>query len=318
MKYLLLLPVFFLGLSVLSAQLFEGGLETLVGQSYTTFEGDLGNIIGFESLEITQAQIDQAFLDFGIAAPRWIKELFPGIRLDINQTINKQVSRPNYAVRFWGRFYWFGTSLMISEPRLAERAASKKWSNQLKSLRLSVSGETEALAEHLALIAAEETQQVKPFFSKRYDLDFYLHLKKIVLGNDPLLEWGENGYLDADIITGIRFTADPSPVVELGSILFVSEKLDSIMEGGLLRPVENTTDQIALAVQNTVFGKFKDPRIVTSMGWFVRGELPAHLFNGFTLVAGAEAGFNKHLAVNGTKPMFSVFGFIGARWQIGK
>ncbi|NJL75960.1 MAG: hypothetical protein HC892_13995 [Saprospiraceae bacterium] len=313
-----ILTLFFcLTFSTLSAQFFEGGVETLVGQSYTTFEGNLSSIVGFESLEITEEQIDQAFTDFGITAPRWVRDLFPGIRLDVNQEIAKQLSRQNSAVRVWGRFHWFGASLMIGEPRLAEKAASKKWSNQLKSLRLAMNGETEALAEHLALIAVAETQQVKPFFAKRYDLDFYVHLKKMVFGDDPLLEWGEQGYLDASLVTGLRLTADPSPVVELGSILFISEKLDSLLEGGLLRPVENTTDQIALAVQSTVFGKFKDPRVVTSMGWFVRGELPAHLTRSFTVTAGAEVGLSKHLALTGIKPMFSAFGFVGLRWQIG-
>lgn len=302
----------------LSAQLFEGGVETLVGQSYTTFEGNLSGIIGFESLEITEEQIDQAFTDFGITAPRWVRDLFPGIRLEVDQEITKQLSRQNNAVRFWGRFHWFGASLMIGEPRLTEKAASKKWSNQLTSLRLSVNGETEALAEHLAIIAAEEAQQVKPFFAKRYDLDFYVHLKKMIFGDDPLLTWGERGALDADVLTGLRFTADPSPVVELGSILFVSQKLDSLLEGGLLRPVENTTDEIALAVQSTVFGKFKDPRVVTSMGWFVRGELPAQLTRSFAVTAGVEMGLSKHLAVDGTKPMFSVFGFVGLRWRIAQ
>ena len=86
------------------------------------------------------------------------------------------------------------------------------------------------------------------------------------------------------------------------------------MEGGLLAPVENTTDQIAEAVQNLVFGKFKDPRTVPSTGWFVRTEMPVHFGRGFSLVAGGEFSMNKHRNLNGTKPMTSLYAFAGFRW----
>ena len=298
-----------------TAQIFEAGAEYTFGRTYSTFKGNLSDIVGFTELEITEADIDTAFASFDLNAARWVKDLFPGLRIEVDQEIAKQLSRGNRAARFYGRFQWVGASFMISEPRLTEQLASKVLKNQLRSVRLAMGGRTEELSMHLADIALEETKQVKPFFPKRYDIEIYLHLKKMIFGDESLLEWGNDSYLDAELTTGLRLTADPSPVVELGSILFISERIDSLLEGGLLRPVENTTDQIAEAIQNTVFGKFKDPRIVTSMGWFARGTLPLNFGQNFSIVAGAELSMSKHLAVSSTSPMFSFYGFGGLRWN---
>lgn len=299
----------------LSAQNWEAGAEYTFGRTYTTFKGDLSEIVGFEEFELSDTDVEAAFAEFDLNAPRWVKDLFPGLRLEIDQEINKRLSRNNHAARFYGRFHFVGASFMISEPRLNEPLASQQLSNRLRSIRLALGGETEALTEHLADLAVEEAQQVRPFFSNRYDAEVYIHVKKLLLGNEPLLKWGENAYLDTELTTGLRFTADPSPVVELGSILFISEKIDSLLEGGLLRSVENTTDDIALAVQNSVFGKFKDPRIISSLGWFMRASAPINFGQNFSLVVGTELSVQKHIAVAGTKPMFSAYGFGGVRWN---
>ena len=133
-----------------------------------------------------------------------------------------------------------------------------------------------------------------------------------------MAEWGKqkNSYLDFEVTSGVRFTADPSPVLDLGSLLFVQEKLDSLMEGGLLNQVENITDQIAEGIQNVVFGKFKDPRVVPSWGWFVRPELVANFGSGLSVVGGAEMSINNHTSIKGTKPMFSVYAFAGVRVNV--
>lgn len=299
----------------LQAQVFEAGAEYTFGRTYTTFKGNLSDMVGIAELEITEADIDTAFASFNLSAARWVKDLFPGLRIAVDQEIEKQLSRGNRAARFYGRYQWVGASFMVSEPRLSEQLASKILKNQIRSVRLAMGGNAEELSTHLADIALQESQQVKPFFSKRYDVEVYFHLKKMLFGDQPLVEWGNDAYLDAELTTGVRLTADPSPVVELGSILFISERIDSLLEGGLLRPVENTTDQIAEAIQSTVFGKFKDPRIISSMSWFARGTLPINFGQSFSLVAGAEIGLSKHLAVSGTSPMFSFYGFGGLRWN---
>lgn len=315
MKFILYTTLFFLFSISLSAQNWEAGAEYTFGRTYTTFSGDLSEIVGFEEFELSDADIEAAFDEFDLNAPRWVKDLFPGLRLEIDQEINKRLSRNNHAARFYGRFHVVGASFMISEPRLSEPLASERLNNRLRSIRLALGGQAEALSEHLAEMAVEETQQVRPFFSNRYDMEVYLHTKKLIFGDEPLLEWGEKSFIDAELTTGLRFTADPSPVVELGSVLFISEKIDSLLEGGLLRSVENTTDEIALAIQNSVFGKFKDPRIISSMGWFARASVPINFGQNFSLVIGTEVSLQKHLAVAGTKPMFSAYGFGGVRWS---
>ncbi|MEM1326053.1 MAG: hypothetical protein AAGI23_08875 [Bacteroidota bacterium] len=299
----------------LHAQLWEAGAEYTFGRTYTTFQGELSELVGFDELEISDADVDAAFAELDLNAPRWVKDLFPGLRIDIEQEVSKRLSRSNRATRFYGRFSVVGGSFMISEPRLSEPLASKQLGNQLRSVRLALSGDAEALSQHLADIALAESQQVQPFFSNRYDLEIYLHAKKLIFGDAPLYEFGENGYIDAEVTTGLRWTADPSPVVELGSLLFISEQIDSLLEGGLLRNVENTTDEIALSIQNSVFGKFKDPRIISSMGWFMRASVPIHFGQSFSVVLGTEISLQKHLAVSGTKPMFSAFGYGGVRWR---
>ena len=297
-------------------QRFEVGVETSIGRSHATFKGDLAKMVGFSELEISRAQVDTAFAHFGLGAPRWLKDLFPGIKIDVNTTLSKQLTRNITSTRFFARYDWLGGSFTISDPRLTPQLESKKFGNQFKSVRLSLSGDAEALAEHLAIIALKDETKVKPFFSKRYDLEAYVDVKKLVFPHQALLEWGKNSTLDLELTVGFRFTADPSPVVDLGSILFVSEKIDELMEGGILNPVENTTDQIAVAIQNVVFGKFRDPRVVPSLGWIVRGELPVYFGWNFSLVAGGEFGINKHTSIKGTSPMYSAYGFAGLRWRI--
>ncbi len=310
------------GLAQLPGQSLEFGVETVTGRSRTTFKGGLADIVGFSEVEITEEVVDTALANAGIDAPRWLKELFPGIRIDVVGDINRQQSRGVNSVRFFARYKWIGGSFMVSDPRLTPKPEGQKLGNQLKSIRLSLNGDAEALAEHLAEIALADATKPKPFFSKRYDIEGYLHLKKMLMPDYVLLEWGQNrgSSLDFELTPGLRFAADPSPVVDLGSILIISEKLDSLMEGGILRPVENTTDRIAEAIQNAVFGKFKDPRTVPSLGWFARAELLANFGAGFSVVAGAEFSLHKHLSVSGTKPMFSSYAFTGLRWgiQVGR
>ncbi len=302
----------------LSAQQLEIGMETVTGRARTTFKGDLAEMIGFSELEITDADLDTAFQAFDLSAPGWVKNLFPGIRIAVDQEVNKKLSRNINGVRFFARYRFIGGSFTVSDPRLTEQQESKKLKNQVKALRLSLGGKAEELAEHLALMALADETRVNPFFSKRYDLEAYVHFKKLLMGNDPLVVWGakKNASVDAELTAGVRFTADPSPAVDLGSILFISQTIDSLLEGGLLAPIESTTDQIAVAVQNVVFGKFKDPRVVPSLGWFVRAAVPVNFGGGFSVVGGAEASINNHVAIKGTKPMTSLYAFVGLRWSV--
>lgn len=302
----------------LNAQNFEAGVETTYGRTFSSFKGDLAGMVGFSEIEITEAQIDTAFVRFDLDAPRWLRELFPGIRMEVTGDISKKLNRNAKSIRFFARYKWIGGSFIISDPRLTDPLESKKFKNQIKSVRLSIGGKTEELAEHLAIIVLEDETKVKPFFNNRYDAELYLHLKKMLLPDVVLLEWGKRkeSYLDFEVTSGLRFTADPSPVLDLGSILFVQEKLDSLMEGGLLGPVENITDKIAEGIQNVVFGKFKDPRVVPSWGWFVRPELVANFGSGLSLVGGAEMSVNNHISIKGTKPMFSLYAFAGVRVSV--
>lgn len=303
----------------LQGQGFEFGMESVIGGSYTTFKGDLSKMVGFSELEITSDQIDTAFVRYDIDAPRWLKELFPGLRIDLkDQEVKKNLSRSVSSVRFFAKYKWIGGSFTISAPRLTERQESMKLKNQIKAVRLSISGQAEALSEHLAVMALADVNRIKPFFNKRYDLEVYAHLKQLFMGDQVLLEWGDRKTrtLDLELTTGIRFTADPSPVVDLGNILFVRERLDELMEGGILNSVEGVTDKIAEAIQNVVFGKFRDPRIVPSLGWFARAELPLNFGSGFSVVAGTELSLNNHLTIKGTSPMFSAYGFLGMRWAM--
>ncbi|NUN99363.1 MAG: hypothetical protein HUU01_01970 [Saprospiraceae bacterium] len=296
----------------------EVGMEATVGRAHTTFKGDLATMVGFETLEITRADVDTAFARFDLEAPRWLKDLFPGISIEVDQEVMKKLSRPIHSVRFFARYDWLGASICIADPRLAEQPESKKTSNQLKSLRLSLSGDADALAAHLAEMALADETRTKSFFAKRYDLEAYVDVKRLFLRDQVLAEWGDKGNntIDAEVLTGFRFSADPSPVVDLGSILFVREKIDELMEGGLLNPVENTTDRIADGIQEVVFGKFRDPRVVPSLGWFLRGTVPVTFGNKFSVVAGGEVSIHEHTSIKGTKPMFSVYGFAGVRWGI--
>lgn len=303
----------------LQGQGFEFGMESVIGGTYTTFKGDLSKMVGFSELEITEDQIDTAFVRANIDAPRWLKELFPGLRIDLaDQDVRKKLSRSVSSVRFFARYKWVGGSFAISSPRLTEPQESKKLKNQIKAVRLSISGEAEALSEHLAAMALADVNRVAPFFNKRYDLEFYAHLKQMLMGDEVLLEWGnrKTKTLDFELTAGVRFTADPSPVIDLGNILFVRERLDELMEGGILNSVEGLTDQIAEAIQNVVFGKFRDPRIVPSLGWFTRAELPLNFGSGFSVVAGTELSIQNHLTIKGTSPMFSAYGFLGMRWAM--
>lgn len=319
MKKIWLCYLSLFSLCSLQGQGFEFGMESVIGGTYTTFKGDLSKMVGFSELEITEDQIDTAFVRANIDAPRWLKELFPGLRIDLaDQEVKKNLSRSVSSVRFFARYEWLGGSFAISSPRLTEPQESKKFKNQIKAVRLSISGEAEALSEHLAAMALADVNRVAPFFNKRYDLEFYAHLKQMLMGDEVLLEWGnrKTKTLDFELTGGVRFTADPSPVIDLGNILFVRERLDELMEGGILNSVEGLTDQIAEAIQNVVFGKFRDPRIVPSLGWFARAELPLNFGSGFSVVAGTELSIQNHLTIKGTSPMFSAYGFLGMRWAI--
>lgn len=309
----------FLACNSINAQLFQAGMEMVTGHSITSFKGDLASTVGFSEIEISEGIIDSAFASIDVDAPKWLRELFPGVRIDVSGEINRKLSRNVKGVRFFARFKWFGGSFMVSDPRLTQPEASKLLKNQIKAIRLSISGRADELAEHLALVALEDINRVKPFFSNRYDLEGYFHFKKFILGEDPLLEFGRNNSIDAEVTAGMRFTIDPSPVVDLGNILFISQKIDSLMEGRLLDPVEDITDQAAVAIQNIVFGKFRDPRTVPSLGWFLRSQLLINLGGSFAIVPGFSMSINSHLALNGTKPMTSLYGFVGLRWNaIGK
>ena len=314
-KLILLTGILFFT-SFLYAQSFQFGMETSVGKARTTFEGDLSGIVGFSEFEISESDIDSALISAGINAPNWLKKLFPGIRIDVDEMIQRKVNRNVQMVRFYARYRFVGASFSISDPRLIEQRESEKIKNQIKAARLSINGDAEGLAEHLAALALADVDKPQPFFDDRYDVEAYVHLKQLFLGDEPLIVWGQKkqGSLDFELTSGIRFTADPSPVVDLGNLLFISEKLDSLMEGGLLDPVENTTDKIADAVQNIFFGKFKDPRTVPSTGWFIRPVVPLSFGGGFSLIAGGELSVNKHKILNGTKPMKSLYGFVGLRW----
>lgn len=295
------------------------GVEAVTGPAHTNFKGSLAEIAGFSEIEITEGVVDSALNDAGIDAPRWLKALFPGIRIEVTGEINKKLTRNVRSTRFFVRYRFLGGSFTVSDPRLTEKPEARKLKNQIKSVRLSLAGKAEELAEHLALLALEDATKTAPFFANRYDLEAYLHLKRLFMPDRVLLEWGKNrnASLDFEVTPGIRFTADPSPVVDLGSVLLISEKLDSLMEGGILRPVENTTDQIAEAIQNVVFGKFKDPRTVPAMGGFVRAELLANFGAGFSAILGGDLSFSRHTSINGTRPMYSTYAFAGLRWGIG-
>ncbi|MCB0631070.1 MAG: hypothetical protein R2824_19505 [Saprospiraceae bacterium] len=317
MKRIATLVLIILAVSSLPAQHLEIGMETTIGPAYTTFRGDLSQIVGFSEIELSEEDVDKAFTDANINAPRWVRDLFPGLRIDLaDQEVSKQLSRSVKAARFFARYRFLGVSFTVSDPRITTPLESKKLKNQWKALRLSLSGDAEGLSEHLAVVALADAKRVEPFFDKRYELEAYLHLKKLFLPDHLLLEWGDNNTIDYELTTGLRFSADPSPVVDLGNILFVREKIDELLEGGLLASVEGVTDEIAEAIQNVVFGQFRDPRIVPSFGWLGRAEAKVNFGSGFSVVAGAELSLQKHMAVRGTKPMFSAYGFLGGRWNI--
>ena len=315
-----LLPVILLIASVasLQGQKLEVGMEMLTGPARTSFKGDLAEMVGFSEIEVSEAELDSAFLMFDLNAPRWLKELFPGIRIEVDQQLAKRQSRNIGTVRFFARYQFIGGSFTISDPRLTVPLESGKLKNQFKAVRLSIGGKAEELAEHLAKVAIKDADRVKPFFANRYDLEAYADLKKIFLGEDAIYEWGnDNGNsIDFEVTGGIRFTADPSPVVDLGSVLFIRERIDSLMEGGILNPVEDITDAVAEGIQNIVFGKFKDPRVVPSVGWFLRPQALANFRGNFSFVLGTEISLQNHVSISGTKPMTSLYAFAGLRWKV--
>ncbi|NRA52112.1 MAG: hypothetical protein HRU12_23535 [Phaeodactylibacter sp.] len=310
---LLLMPAW------LSAQAFEFGMETTTGISNASFRGELSEIVGFSELEIAESEVDSAFAFFDLDAPRWLKNLFPGLRIEIEQELERQQRRNVRMARFFVRYKFIGGSFAVSDPRYIDRAESKKLSNQIESVRLSLQGDAEALAEHLALMALADAGRAQPFFENRYDAEVYVHFKKLFLGDEPLVAFGRNKQIsiDAELTGGIRLSADPSPMVDLGNILFISEKLDSLMEGGLLAPVEDITDQVAVALQNIVFGKFRDPRTIPSFGWFARATVPINFGGGFSVVGGMEVARSRHTIVNGTAPMLQTYAHLGIRWRTG-
>ena len=301
----------------LGAQKLQLGMETVTGVATTSFKGDLAKMLGFSEIEISSAEIDSAFASIDVNAPRWIKELFPGLRIGVDETITKKMSRGVSGVRVYGRYGFIGGSFTVSKPRLTQPLEARKIGNQIKSISLSLSGNAEELTKHLAEIALADANRVKPFFEQRYDLEAFVDIKRMTMGDKVLYEWGKRGAnIDFEAMGGFRITADPSPVVDLGSVLFISEKIDSLMEGGLLDAVEDITDKAAEAIQNIVFGKFRDPRVIPSIGWFVRPEGIVNLGGSFSVVLGAELSFQKHLLIKGTKPITSFYGFTGLRWKV--
>ena len=316
MRKIYVLTFLIFTVNMVCAQLFQVGMETVTGPAVTSFKGDLASVIGISEIEVSDGIIDSAFASIDVDAPKWLRELFPGVRIEVEGDINRKLTRNVKGVRFFARFKWFGGSFTVSDPRLTVPQESKKLKNQLKAIRLSIAGNADELAEHLAVVALADANRVSAFFSNRYDLDAYFHFKKFILGEQPIMEFGKNNSIDFEATAGMRFTVDPSPIVDLGSLLFVSERLDSLMEGRLLDPVENITDEAAEAVQNIIFGKFKDPRTVPSLGWFIRSQLLVNLGGSFSITPGFSMSINKHLAVNGTKPMTSFYGFVGLRWHV--
>lgn len=310
---LLLLP------GLLPAQAFEFGMETTTGISNASFRGELSEIVGFSELEIAETEVDSAFAFFDLNAPRWLKNLFPGLRIEIEQELERQQRRNVRMARFFVRYKFIGGSVAVSDPRYIDRAESKKLSNQIESVRLSLRGDAEALAAHLAQMALSDAGRAQPFFPNRYDAEVYVHFKKLFLGDRPLVAFGRNEQIsiDAELTGGLRLTADPSPMVDLGNILFISEKLDSLMEGGLLAPVEDITDQVAVALQNIVFGKFRDPRTIPSLGWFARATVPVNFGGGFSVIGGIEVARSRHTVVKGTDPMLQTYAHVGVRWRTG-
>lgn len=310
----------FLGATVgATAQAFEFGMETTTGSSYATFEGELSEIVGFSELEIAETEVDSAFAFFDLNAPRWLKNLFPGLRIEIDQQLARQQRRNVRMARFFVRYKFIGGSVAVSDPRFIDRAERKKLRNQFKSVRLSLRGDAEALAEHLAQLAVADAGRAQPFFENRYDAEVYVHFKKLFLGDKPLLTFGRRDQIsiDAELTGGLRLSADPSPMVDLGNVLFISERLDSLMEGGLLAPVEDITDEVAVALQNIVFGKFRDPRTIPSLGWFARAAVPINFGGGFSVVGGFELNRSRHTVVKGTQPMLLTYAHLGIRWRTG-
>lgn len=300
----------------MAAQKLQFGVETSYGVAATRFKGDLSKMFGFSEIEVTGAVLDSALAQIDVSAPRWLKDAFRGAKIEIEGAINKKVARNIKSVRFFARYDWIGGSFTVSDPRLTTPQESRKLKNQIKSIRLALAGDAEGITAHLAKMALADETRVNPFFTSRYDIEIFLNFKRLFLKDYVLMEWGKNSSLSFDINAGMRFTADPSAVVDLGSILFVRDKLDDLMEGGILKPVENTTDKIAVSIQNVVFGKFRDPRVVPSLGAFVRGELPINFDSNFSVLGGAELSTQKHIAIKGTQPMTSIYGYVGIRWSM--
>lgn len=294
-------------------------METTTGVSYATFRGELSDIVGFSEIEISEDEVDRAFESLDINAPRWLKNLFPGLRLEVDQELERQQRRNVRMVRFFARYRFIGGSVSVSDPRFIDKAESKKFKNQLKSVRLSMQGEAEALAEHLALLALSDAGLPRPFFDNRYDAEGYVHFKQLFLGDEPLLAFGRRKQItiDAELTAGLRLTADPSPLVNVGDILFISEEIKELLSGGLLTPVEDITAEAADALQNILFGQFRDPRTIPSLGWFARAAVPVNFGGGLSLVASVDIGRSRHTVLKGAQPMFLSQAQIGLRWRTG-
>lgn len=316
MRQLICIILILFGSMALSAQNFEASVETHFGVAHTTFKGNLPEMVGFSELKITEEDVNSAFNRFDLDGPQWLKKAFYDARIEVKGDISRKLTRNVKTVRFFARYRFIGGSFSISDPRLATPEESKKLKNQWKSVRLALSGKADELAAHLAVMAVNDETRVKPFFEQRYDLEAYVDVKRLVLQDAALAEWGRSSSIGLNLVGGMRFTADPSPVVDLGNILFVAEKLDALMEGGILNQVENTTDKIAVALQNVVFGKFRDPRVVPSLGWFARGELLMNFGGSFSLLIGTELSVQKHISIKGTQPLFSAYGYAGINWGI--
>ena len=107
-----------LGLIGLQAQSFEFGLQATTGPANTRFKGDLDQILGFSEIEITDEILDSAFVAFDLSAPRWIKELYPGVRVEVVGEVEKKLTRNIKGLRFFFRYRFIGGSFTVSDPRL--------------------------------------------------------------------------------------------------------------------------------------------------------------------------------------------------------
>lgn len=91
---------------------------------------------------------------------------------------------------------------------------------------------------------------VQFFFFNWYDVEVYVYFKKLFLGDCFFVVFGcnEQIFIDVELIGGFWLIVDFLLMVDLGNIFFISEKLDSLMEGGLFVLVEDIIDQVVVVL----------------------------------------------------------------------